>query len=48
MLGNANQLLAATCNQFAERAIGKPSNTVQVMAYIESNNCIMAKDIQIC
>ena len=48
MLGHANQLLAASCNKFAERAIGKASNTVQVMAYVESNNCIMAKDIQIC
>lgn len=32
MLGNANQLLAASCNQYAERAIGKAPNTVQVMA----------------
>lgn len=48
MLGNPNQLLAASCNQFVERAIDKASNIVQVMAYVESNNCIMANGIQIC
>lgn len=32
-LGNANQLLAAGCNQLAEGAIGKAPNTVQLMGF---------------
>lgn len=43
-LGNPDQLLAAGCNQFARGAIGK----AQVMRIVENNNCIMAKEIQIC
>lgn len=47
-LGNPNQLLAANCNQFASRAIGKAPDIVQVMVYVETNNYIMAKESQIC
>lgn len=46
-LGNPNQLLAASCNQFAEGAVGMAPNIVQVMRFVESNNCVMAKEIQI-
>lgn len=47
-LRQSQSIFASSCNQFAEREVGQASNTVQVMTYVESYNCIMAKEIQIC